>query len=81
MLEQQVGIIVQQKWITSLLGYDFVIQYKKKKENVVADTLSRKHEMGDRCEGLLTMISFPNIEWLEELKSSYGQSFKLSIII
>lgn len=46
-LEQCVGTAVQQKWIAKLLGYDFKIQYKKGKENVVADALSRRNECVD----------------------------------
>ena len=42
LLEQRIGTPKQQKWITKLLGYSFVIDYKKGKENVVADALSRK---------------------------------------
>lgn len=33
---------MQQNWITKLLGYSFVIDYKKGKENVVGDALSKK---------------------------------------
>jgi hypothetical protein len=42
LLEQKVGTPFQQKWITKLLGYDFVVEYKKGVENRVADALSRK---------------------------------------
>lgn len=32
LLEQKVGIVAQQKWVTKLLGYDFTIEYKKGRE-------------------------------------------------
>ncbi|KAF5443243.1 hypothetical protein F2P56_035816, partial [Juglans regia] len=44
LLEQKVGTVKQQKWITKLMGYDFTIQYKQGRENRVADALSRRHE-------------------------------------
>ena len=34
----------QQKWVTKLFGYDYEIIYKKGKDNVVVDALSRKYE-------------------------------------
>jgi hypothetical protein len=56
------------KWVTNLLGYDYEIIYKKDKDNVVDDALSRKYE----DEGSLFSLSFivPNClqvvrqEWL-----------------
>ena len=42
LLEQRVGTPVQQRWITKLLGYAFIVEYKQGKENVVADALSRR---------------------------------------
>lgn len=66
------GTVVQQKWIIKLLGYDFKIPYKKEKENVVVDVLSKRHECVEEIEGFLALISFPNPNWLEELKGSYG---------
>jgi hypothetical protein len=43
-LEQRLSSKEKQKWVTKMLGYDFEIIYKKGKQNVVADALSRKDE-------------------------------------
>ena len=53
-LEQRLSSEEQQKWVTKMLGYDFEIIYKKGKQNVVADALSRKDE---DVEALLCAIS------------------------
>ena len=80
LLEQRVGTPAQQKWITKLLGYVFIVKYKHGKENVVADALSRKDEnlLGASIEpsastvGTLCMISFPTPTWLADFKYSYA---------
>ncbi|GKV50520.1 hypothetical protein SLEP1_g57222 [Rubroshorea leprosula] len=41
LLEQRISTPLQQAWLAKLMGYDFSISYKKGKENVVADALSR----------------------------------------
>ena len=51
----------QQKWVTKMLGYDFEIIYKKGKQNVVADTLSREDQ---EFESLLYAISILQLEWV-----------------
>jgi hypothetical protein len=43
-LEQCISSPEQQKWVTKLFGYDYEIIYKKGKDNVVVDALSRKYE-------------------------------------
>lgn len=74
LLEQKVGTSLQQKWITKLLGYEFVVEYKQGMENKVADALSRKIE--DRKEGKLSAAA-PTNTWLEQLRLSYATYPKL----
>lgn len=47
LLEQRVRTPTQQKWITKLSGYSFLVEYKKGKENKAADALSRRLEVSD----------------------------------
>jgi hypothetical protein len=47
--------------VTELFGYDYEIVYKKGKENVVDDSLSRKYE----DEGSLFSLSFIVLYWLQ----------------
>jgi hypothetical protein len=70
LLEQKIGTPMQQKWITKLLGYDFVVEYKKGRDNSVADALSRRGEDTDQ-EFTISVISYPTLEWLEDLRRSY----------
>ena len=79
---------MQQKWISKLLGYHFVVEFKRGKENKVADALSRKEDTNLQTEiaretsmlqaqaqaqGSFYAISFPSPTWLEELKTSYEE--------
>ncbi|GJR29652.1 reverse transcriptase [Tanacetum coccineum] len=41
MLDQRITTPFQSKWLPKLLGFDYEIEYKKGKDNVVADALSR----------------------------------------
>ena len=43
-LEQWISSLKQQKWVINIFVYDYEIIYKKEKENVVVDSLSRKYE-------------------------------------
>jgi hypothetical protein len=64
-LEQRLSSEEQQKWVTNILGYDFEIIYKKGKQNVVADALSRK---GEDVEAFLYAISVIQPDWIIEAR-------------
>jgi hypothetical protein len=61
---------MQQKWVSKLLGYDFLVENKKGQENKVADALSQRNEE-DEPVITLSVISYPTLEWLIDLKESY----------
>jgi len=52
--EQHFSSPEQHKWVTKMLGHEYEIIYKKGKENVVVDSLSRKFEE----DGSLLVLSF-----------------------
>jgi hypothetical protein len=60
-LEQRISSPKQQKWVAKIFGYDYEIIYKKGKDNVVVDALSRKYE----DEGSLFSLSFIVPDWLQ----------------
>ncbi|RVX07116.1 Transposon Ty3-I Gag-Pol polyprotein [Vitis vinifera] len=53
----------QQKWLLKLMGYDFSIEFKKGKNNIAADALSRKDTQGE-----FNAVSSPLPQWLESIK-------------
>jgi 1,4-alpha-glucan branching enzyme len=57
---------MQQIWVSKLLGYEFVVEFKKGQENKVADALSRRNE-DDMQTASLVVISFPSLEWFVEV--------------
>jgi hypothetical protein len=63
-LEQCLSSTEKQKWVTNLFVYDYEIIYKKGKDNVVADALSRKYE----DEGSLFSLSFIVPDWLQDVR-------------
>jgi hypothetical protein len=48
LLEQRVGTPTRQKWLSKLIGYDFVIEFRVRKENLIADVLSRQEDTTEK---------------------------------
>ena len=67
-LEQRTSLEEQKKWVTNMLGYDFEIIYKKGKQNVVANALSRKDE---DLEELFCAISIIQPDWINEARDEW----------
>eukprot|EP00253_Pinus_taeda_P030264 PITA_30264 len=61
-----------------MLGYDFEIIYKKGKQNVVADALSRKEE---DVEALLCAISIIQPDWINEAREEWKNDEEVWAII
>lgn len=72
MLEQKVGTVAQQKKATKILVHNFTTKYKKVREDQGRDALLRRICDGEEEEGVLAIITFPNLEWVDELKASYS---------
>jgi hypothetical protein len=76
-LEQRTSSPEQQKWVTKLFGYDYEIIYKKGKDNVVANALSRKYE----DEGSFFSLSFIVPNWLQVVRQEWLYDPKSSHLI
>lgn len=60
--------MLQQRWSTKLLGYDYDVKYRRGIENRAADALSRLYEE----KGQFNVIILVKPQWLQELIASYG---------
>jgi hypothetical protein len=76
-LEQCISSLKQQKWVTKLFGYDYDIIYKKGKDNVVADALSKKYEE----EGSIFSLSFIVLDWIQVVHQEWLHDPKCSHLI
>lgn len=63
LLEQKIATPAQQRWLSKLLGYDYVIEYKNGVDSRAADALSRRAE--------ISAITMPLPSWIEDLKKEY----------
>ncbi|GJU46256.1 gypsy/ty3 retroelement polyprotein [Tanacetum coccineum] len=78
-LNQRITTPFQAKWLPKLIGFDYEIDYKKGKDNVVADALSRIQQPGQLFQILLTIDSNELVEAVKATWSS-DPTFKFVIL-
>lgn len=76
LLELHVGTPLQQRWLSKLLGYDFIVEYKSGKDNKVADALSRQEE-----DGILFGIPRPVISWVNEICECFNEDPEMQVFM
>lgn len=75
-LDQRLSTIPQHQWVSKLLGYDFSVEYKPGKQNIVADALSHR----DATEPFLMALSEITFPIFDEIRAEIS-SEEASIII
>jgi transposase InsO family protein len=73
-LDQRLTAIPQHQWVSKLLGFDFVVEYKPGTLNVVADALSRRDEM----TGELLALSAPQFSLFDDIRQEINGDTALS---
>jgi hypothetical protein len=71
LLSQVIQTPEQHIYLAKLMGYDYTIQFKSGKSNVVADALSRR---ADTPSGTIFSLTMPNFVFLDQLKQALATS-------
>ena len=77
LLEQRLNTPIQQQWLPKLLEFDYEIQYKQGKENLVADALSRM----EGAKVLHMALTVAECDLMKEIQASYETDTTLKTII
>jgi hypothetical protein len=64
MLDQRLSTVLQHKWIDKLFGFDFTVEYKACRFNIVADALSRCSPPN----AMFHTLSSPTFQLYDELR-------------
>ncbi|XP_028056715.1 uncharacterized protein LOC114260736 [Camellia sinensis] len=83
LLEQRMGTPFQQTWVTKLLGFDYTITYKCRKDNQAANALSRKEELVNTADAIAMIhaLSCISTGWLAEVKLSWSEDTDIQQLI
>jgi transposase InsO family protein len=67
LLDQRLATIPQHHWVGKLLGFDFSVEYKAGRHNVVADAVSRR----DTDDASAMALSSPRFDVLDRLRAAH----------
>lgn len=76
---QTITTEAQQKSIMKLMEYGFIIEYKKGRENSIADSLSKcnEHESLNEEEAGILALNYPLPSWMDTIKEDIKDSSQL----
>lgn len=78
LFEQKKRTPMQHKYISKLLGYDLLVEYKKGQDKKVVVDLSRRFESElPKVHATFAVISSPTLDWLEEVELGYTENPKI----
>jgi hypothetical protein len=66
LLDQRLATIPQHHWVSKLLGFNFSVEYKPGRTNVVVDALSRR----DTEQGIVHTLSSPNFDIMASIRKA-----------
>lgn len=64
MLDQCLSTVPQHQWISKLFGFDFIVEYRPGRMNIVVDALSRRGQQ----ETNLHVISEPTFQFFHDIE-------------
>jgi transposase InsO family protein len=73
MLDQWLSTVPQHQWVSKLFGFDFSVEYRPGRLNIVADALSRR----DQQEHQLLTLSTPTFQLFAELRKEINDNSEL----
>ena len=68
LLDQALVTPPQQHWLSKLMGFDFSVEYKLGRANVVVDALSRLHNPVSTCAAISAPTLSSRERWEAELR-------------
>ncbi|GJY80265.1 ty3-gypsy retrotransposon protein [Tanacetum coccineum] len=72
LMQQVIQTPIQQKYVRKLLGIDFVLEYKSRALNQVADALSRMYKDEESVTASFMALSQPSVLLMDTLKDTNG---------
>jgi len=76
LLDQRLSTVPQHQWVSKLFGYDFAVEYRPGRLNVVADALSRKGDSEGQLAHL-NALSGPSFRLFDEMRQELQQDATL----